>query len=756
MTLRQGLRFKFMLLVSVLLLVMGATLATILLVGFKRSTLAQVEQNGLTLAASIAAHSGDAFAGGDIEAMLLPMMDGIVTQGDIAYVVVLDGSGTVVAHTDRGLVGKRVEDPLSLRALAAPAPGAVRYAVGARERFGLFITHQGEQLLDVSVPVSAATMHVHSAHGHGAAHGAHGGAHAGHDDPHAAHGDAHAGQGDAHAAHGATAVAAAAGDGRVGVVRLGISLHQVQAAINHYLAVTLTVLAALVGSGILVSLVFVRVIAEPLERMTSVAVRMADGNFQQSVEAVGHDEVGLLAGAFGRMSGSLSTIIREIQNASNRITTTGELMLASTRRVSDGAVNQVNSATQTAAQIEKMNDAILSLAETLSGLSQSAGATASSVQEMSAAIGQVATGTTVLSTSVDETASALVEMTASMKQLVEHGEGLSASAREAATSIADMRASIVKVGENAKESAALTERASRDAAELGSAAVERTMSGMERIRASVERSSHVIDKLSERAEQIGRILTVIEEVTDQTSLLALNAAILAAQAGENGRGFAVVADEIQSLAERTASSTKEIAQLIENVQTEARDAVASIREGTASVDEGVRLSAGTRDALAQILESAKRSSSMSRDIEQATQAQVQATVQAARLIDDMNSMVERIRTVIREHERGIAHITGAAERIRTITAQVKTSTDEQARGSRQISETVEQVTARIQQIARAMNAQKEGNEVILESMAQIRTVTQLSVDMVKEMNQAVEGLLGQARALDEAVHRFQV
>ncbi|HEY8367690.1 MAG TPA: methyl-accepting chemotaxis protein, partial [Thermodesulfobacteriota bacterium] len=376
--------------------------------------------------------------------------------------------------------------------------------------------------------------------------------------------------------------------------------------------------------------------------------------------------------------------------------------------------------------------------------------------EMSAAIAQVADGTNVLSTSVDDTASALLQMSASIKQLVGHGDGLVARAREVTTSIAGMQESIAAVGARAKESAALTERASRDAAEIGRAAVERTVAGMERIREAVDRTSVAIDKLSGRAEQIGRILTVIEEVTDQTSLLALNAAILAAQAGDNGRGFAVVADEIQSLAERTASSTKEIGELVANVQAESRDAVASIREGTASVDEGIRLSSGARDALAQILESARRSSEMSREIERSTQAQIEATNQAARLVDDMNVMVDRIRTIIHEHEKGIAHITEAAERIRSITQQVSVSTEEQARGSKQISRTVEQVTARIQDIARAMQAQRQGNESVLSAIAEIQSVARQSGELVDEMARAVEGLIGQAAGLEAEVNRFRI
>ena len=102
-------------------------------------------------------------------------------------------------------------------------------------------------------------------------------------------------------------------------------------------------------------------------------------------------------------------------------------------------------------------------------------------------------------------------------------------------------------------------------------AIEKTILRMNNIREAVEVSARVINKLGERSEHIGKILTVIDEVTKQTNLFALNAAILAAQAGEQGKGFAVVAGEIKNLADRTASSTKEIAQLITSVQTEAKE-----------------------------------------------------------------------------------------------------------------------------------------------------------------------------------------
>jgi len=278
---------------------------------------------------------------------------------------------------------------------------------------------------------------------------------------------------------------------------------------------------------------------------------------------------------------------------------------------------------------------------------------------------------------------------------------------------------------------------------------------MERIRKTVEKASQVIHKLGGRTQHIGTILTVIEEVTKQTNLLALNAAILAAQAGEQGKGFSIVADEIKKLAERTSASTQEIGQLIQDVQSEAKDAVASIQEGAQSVEEGIRLSGSARESLGKILAGSKRSSEMSRRIEKLTVDQVQATGQAVQLMEKMNAMTQDVNTIMKDMESEILKITIAADKMRSITQQVKISTGEQAKGSNQISGTVENVSMRIQQIAKAMTEQKLGHEVVRKSIVEISQITHQSVQMARRMSQSVEELMKQTQRLEKEMIRFK-
>ncbi len=151
-----------------------------------------------------------------------------------------------------------------------------------------------------------------------------------------------------------------------------------------------------------------------------------------------------------------------------------------------------------------------------------------------------------------------------------------------------MDASIGQVETNANETARLSEQVSEDA-QSGVESLQKTLSGIDRIKETSRTAAGVIESLGKRISDIGNILNVIDDVAEQTNLLALNAAIIAAQAGEHGKGFAVVAEEIKDLAERTGASTKEIAELIRSIQEESRNAVAVMNQGVKNVEEGVQL-----------------------------------------------------------------------------------------------------------------------------------------------------------------------
>lgn len=545
----------------------------------------------------------------------------------------------------------------------------------------------------------------------------------------------------------------------LGYLKLGYR-REIPNQINHSRSreVIISILVAITLLVVGVNALFRRT-NRPFMQLVDVVEKVAQGDLTVQMEsdlAMTRDEVGILAKAFFKMSSGLKGVIKRIQDVSHQIASVADQISDNTKKLREGAMHQAGSTERTASSVEEMNSSVKNIAESVDSLSGSAQSTATSLGEMSTAISQVVTSTRTLSSSVEETVSSLQDMSTSISRMADNTEALAMTADETASSISEINGSIKEVGRNAKESAQLTEKVSREAAELGMGAIEKTIQGMEKIRKAVEQSSGVIEKLNNRSEQIGKVLTIIEEVTRKTNLLALNAAILAAQAGDEGKGFSVVGDEIKNLADRTAASTQEIAQLIRDVQVESRDAVTATREGIDSVEEGSRLSMEARESFGKILESSRRSSEMSRQIENATFEQVSATGHVAQLMEKVNLVVKQINSGMKDLEKGIGQIMASSEKMKMNTLQVKASTEEQERGSRQISHAVENVTQRIQQIAHAINEQKRGDEIIGKSIVEIHQITQLSVKMVGEMNQAVEGLITQANLLKGEVHHFKI
>jgi methyl-accepting chemotaxis protein len=175
--------------------------------------------------------------------------------------------------------------------------------------------------------------------------------------------------------------------------------------------------------------------------------------------------------------------------------------------------------------------------------------------------------------------------------------------------------------------------------------VEETLTKMRAIAESVEGTAKKMAELGKSSDQIGRIAAVIDDIADQTNLLALNAAIEAARAGEQGRGFAVVADEVRKLAERTTTATKEIAQMIKTIQHETKTAVSAMEEGTRQVEDGVKSTARAGDSLKQIIQMAEQVGEMITHIATAATEQSSAS-------EEINNNLEQIAKLVKESAAG--------------------------------------------------------------------------------------------------------
>jgi twitching motility protein PilJ len=193
-----------------------------------------------------------------------------------------------------------------------------------------------------------------------------------------------------------------------------------------------------------------------------------------------------------------------------------------------------------------------------------------------------------------------------------------------------MASSIQQVSDNATLSAAVADQ-SRANAKTGAQAVQNNISGMQRIREQVQETAKRIKRLGERSQEIGEIIQLIDDIADRTSMLALNASIQAAMAGEAGRGFAVVAEEVERLADRSTNSTKQIAALIKSIQSETNDAVTAMEETTREVVAGSSLATEAGQALSEIESVSNRLADLIQTISHAAQQQARGSEAITRL-----------------------------------------------------------------------------------------------------------------------------
>src|SRR5215470_2682570 len=344
-------------------------------------------------------------------------------------------------------------------------------------------------------------------------------------------------------------------------------------ASNWTIAISLISTLVALSLGIVIAYRTAKSITEPLTNLMNVARAIGNtGDLEHNIDLGRDDEIGELARTFHKMV----TYLKEMAGVSEAI-----------------AGGDLTTEVKPRSSHDTLGNAFARMVEGLAGLVRSVRDASSQVASASNQVAGASDDSAKIglqaSSAIDEVTSTMHEMSVNVQNMVKSTQVQASSVSETSASIDQMVASIQRVADTAKVLLDISNR-SREEVHSGISTMEKATDGLNRINTTINSSGQIIGALGQRADDIGKIIEVIDDLAEQTNLLALNAAIEAARAGEHGLGFAVVADEVRKLAEKSAQSTKEISELIQSIQKEARKAVENMEKSTAIVNESLEVS----------------------------------------------------------------------------------------------------------------------------------------------------------------------
>lgn len=506
--------------------------------------------------------------------------------------------------------------------------------------------------------------------------------------------------------------------------------------------------------GLLLRLFLQRSIIAPLKALSHEAARMADGDLSFALDSQGGGDIRKLQDAIKASLSSVSSILRRVTEVTKRVAEAADRVEKDSGQVVDFTQREAHAIAEISSSVAELNASIKAISENVEGLALAVEETAVSMEEMAASLESVGAIVHDLSDGVDTTSASVEELSATFQEVAAGAGELENVTETTLSAVEQIIGSIGAIEEKVKESARLSERVTTEASTIGVAAMAKSSKGMERIKGSVEKTAGALKLLDGRSEEIGKILTVIDEVTDQTTLLALNAAIIAAQAGTQGAGFSVVADEMKGLAGRTAVSTEEIAALIDAVRAEVRSAVESMHEALRAVAEGEALAKEAATSFGTILDNARSSSEMTLAIERTTVEQAQAAGLISKSVEQVRRMVHHMTRTTAEQSKGVAQIMHATEKIRDASQHVRNSSDQQRTASSQIAQAVDAISGKSQQIALALNEQKQGSAQICAAIEQIKDIPHQSKDIAFRVNRTLREVVKDVELIDYELNSF--
>ncbi len=376
------------------------------------------------------------------------------------------------------------------------------------------------------------------------------------------------------------------------------------------------------------SLVISRNIVRPLRQTTSAAESIAGGKFDISLQTSSNDEVGMLQNALNTMAASLQEMMQNLSQKEKDASLKAE--------EANQAMKQVQLAKEEA---DRKSEDLLKAAD-----------------ELESVVAILTTSSEQLSTQIQQSS---------------HGaEVQSSRVSEAATSMEEMDATVLEVAQNASHAASTADE-TREKAQQGAAIVQNAVHSIEEVYQQVHTIKNDIDKLGQEAEGIGQILEVISDIADQTNLLALNAAIEAARAGEAGRGFAVVADEVRKLAEKTMSATKEVGDAIRGIQEGTKRNIANVERSVKAIEKSTEMADQSGHSLEAIVSMVDSTTDQVRSIATAAEEQSAASEEINRNILEINQISQETVTNMRNSSDAVLQLSKQVQILKELIEKMK-------------------------------------------------------------------------------------
>ncbi|WHY79709.1 methyl-accepting chemotaxis protein [Neobacillus sp. WH10] len=416
---------------------------------------------------------------------------------------------------------------------------------------------------------------------------------------------------------------------------------------------------------------------------------------------------------------------QELEGSMNKANVSVSELVASIQQVAVTTNGTATDVDEISAAVEQMSASINIVAESAGYLDTSAEETSAAIQEMMASIEQVAGNAENVEASVEQITLAIELISQSINGVSKNAINLHQTAEQSSETVEEMVVSIMKVADSAQTVNQLSNSVKNDALE-GTVSLNETLNGMKEISHVINQTTDVMKNLGNSSEEIGSIIEVIDDIAEQTNLLALNAAIEAARAGEHGKGFAVVADEVRKLAERSAKATKEIAVLIKGIQNETAIALNSIKDGAQKVSVGNQLAEQTNQAINKISIGIAKVTEEMNQIAHATEEQRKNSEFITKVVENVTKQATEMTYSTKEQSITADEIVIGINNTKNQVQQISMATAEQAKGGRAIVEAVENVTTQASSVTNATREQSLTAEEIVNNIGNIK-------EMVRQM-----------------------